>query len=203
MKRIEFGIVAAVGLLVLFAARAAGAAADYHGLRVEPPKAVAGHRLLDPKSQPTAFPLARGTWQLVFFGYTHCPDVCPMTLHKTSMLMKELGADGARLTPVFISIDSGRDAPQAMGDYIGRFEVPVVGLTGEAETLQAVANEFGVLTRRFQGKTALAYTLEHSSFLYLLDPQGRVRMLYPGTADIQGIAEDLRRLWREPEARRR
>jgi cytochrome oxidase Cu insertion factor (SCO1/SenC/PrrC family) len=61
-----------------------------------------------------------------------------------------------------------------------------------------VANEFGVLTRRFQGKTALAYTLEHSSFLYVLDPQGRVRVMYPATVDLQDIARDLRQLWRAP-----
>ena len=70
-----------------------------------------------------------------------------------------------------------------------------MGLTGDVERIQQVANSFGVLTRRFQGKTALAYTLEHSSFLYLIDPQGRVRMMYPATADFQDIATDLRQFW--------
>jgi protein SCO1/2 len=138
----------------------------------------------------------------VFFGYTHCPDICPMTLHKTSMLMKKLGESQARLTPVFISIDSVRDQPEALNRYISQFDVPAVGLTGDAETLQNIANEFGVLTRRFQGKTALAYTLEHSSFMYLLDPAGRVRMLYPGNAEIDGIADDLRKLWQQADVAR-
>ncbi len=178
------------------------ASEPFHGLRIEPPKSLQVHTLINPKGERARFPLQRDTWQLVFFGYTHCPDVCPMTLHKTSMLIKELGSDGVKLTPVFISIDSGRDRPETMSNYIGRFDVPAVGLTGDAEALQAIANEFGVLTRRFQGKTALAYTLDHSSFLYLLDPQGRVRMLYPGSADIEGIAGDLKRLWRGQAAAR-
>src|SRR4030067_1560757 len=85
----------------------------------------------------------------------------------------------------------------ALRNFIKQCEVRAVGLSGDPEALQAVANEFGVLVRRFQGKTALAYALEHSAFLYLLDPQGRVRLLYPGSAEISGIAADLRRLWRD------
>jgi len=179
------------------------APAEFHGLRVEPPKVLHGGKLLDQDARDTAFPLKRDTWQLVFFGYTHCPDICPMTLHKTGMLLNELGSEGAHVTPVFISIDSGRDNPEALRDFLKQFEVRAVGLSGDPEALQTVANEFGVLVRRFQGKTALAYTLEHSSFLYLLDPQGRVRLLYPGTAEISGIAADLRRLWREEHATHR
>ncbi len=179
------------------------APAEFHGLRVEPPKALHASMLLDQDAHDTAFPLKRDTWQLVFFGYTHCPDVCPMTLHKTGMLLKELGSESARVTPVFISIDSGRDNPEALRVFLKQFEVRAVGLSGDPEALQAVANEFGVLVRRFQGKTALAYALEHSSFLYLLDPQGRVRLLYPGTAEIAGIAADLQRLWHEEGAARR
>jgi protein SCO1/2 len=118
-----------------------------------------------------------------------------MTLHKVGLLLKELGPESARVTPVFISIDSSRDNPDALRSFIKQFSVRAVGLSGDPEALQATANEFSVLVRRFQGKTALAYTLDHSSFLYLLDPQGRVRMLYPGSAEISGIAADLRHLW--------
>jgi len=181
-------------LLMLIISINAGAA-NFHGVRVEPPKAIHSHTLLDQHSRPTRFPLREQGWQLVFFGYTNCPDVCPMTLHKVGLLLKELGPEGKRITPVFISIDSSRDNPEALGAFIKQFEVRAVGLSGDPEALQAAANEFNVLVRRFQGKTALAYTLDHSSFLYLLDPKGRVRILYPGSAEISGIAADLRRLW--------
>ena len=192
-----------LALSALLVACASHAASEpYHGLRVEPPKPLQIHKLVDARGPEVSFPLKSESWQLVFFGYTHCPDVCPMTLHKTSMLMKMLGAQQTRLTPVFISIDSVRDQPEALNTYIGQFDVPAVGLTGDAETLQGVANEFGVMTRRFQGKTALAYRLDHSSFLYLLDPQGRVRMLYPGNAEVDGIASDLKKLWQQADAAR-
>ena len=189
-----------IRIAALFSALVMGtvfaAPAEFHGLRVEPPKTLHGGVLLDQDSRDTVFPL-KNTWQLVFFGYTHCPDICPMTLHKTGMLLKELGSESARVTPVFISIDSGRDNPEALRNFIKQFEVRVVGLSGDPESLQTVANEFGVLVRRFQGKTALAYALEHSSFLYLLDPRGRVRLLYPGSAEVGAIAADLRYLWQE------
>jgi protein SCO1 len=187
----------AVLLSLLVMGSALAGPAEFNGLRIEPPKTLHGSVLLDQNARDIVFPLKRNTWQLVFFGYTHCPDICPMTLHKTGLLLKELGPESVRVTPVFISIDSGRDNPEALRAFIKQFDIPAVGLSGDPEALQTVANEFGVMVRRFQGKTALAYTLEHSSFLYLLDPQGRVRFLYPGTAEIAGIAADLRRLWRE------
>ncbi len=178
---------------------APSATAEFHGLRVEPPKAIHGAALLNSQGQATVFPLKTSGWQLVAFGYTHCPDVCPMTLHKTAMLLEQLGAEAKRVQVVFISIDSGRDNPQAMKDFTGKIDARILGFTGDPEALQALANEFGVLTRRFQGKTALAYTLEHSSFLYLLDPAGRVRLMYSATADIPAMANDLRRLWGEAD----
>jgi len=175
-------------------------AAGHQGLAVEPPRVVQPYNLVDQHAHKVQFPFRAGTWQLVIFGYTHCPDVCPMTLHKTTQLLKELGADNTRLRVVFISIDSARDNTKAMKEYVEKFDNRIVGLTGEPEMLQAVANEFGVLTRRSQGKTALAYTMVHSSLLYLLDRSGRVRMMYPGGTGIEVLAADLRRLWQEDHA---
>jgi protein SCO1/2 len=183
------GLVLAVGV--------PAAAAGRTGLTVEPPRLVQSHALTDQHARPVLFPAGAQAWQLVIFGYTHCPDVCPMTLHKTTQLFKTLGADSERIKVVFISIDSTRDDAKAMREFVEKFDPRIVGLTGEPEALQAVANEFGILTRRFQGKTALAYTLVHSSLLYLVDPEGRVRIMYPGSIGIEAVAADLRRLWRE------
>lgn len=170
-------------------------AAGRQGLIVDPPRMVKPHNLINQNAHVVQFPLQAGAWQLVVFGYTHCPDVCPMTLHKTAQLLKELGNDNSRLQVVFISIDSTRDDARAMKDFVGNFDPQIVGLTGDAEVLQAVASEFGVMTRRFQGKTALAYTMVHSSLLYLVDPAGRVRIIYSGGTGIEVMAADLRRLW--------
>jgi len=192
-----------LAVLMVLAAFAGSLHAGERGVRIDPPRTIGTFSLVDQNNQAVSFPLADAGWQLVAFGYTHCPDVCPMTLHKTTQLLAALGRDSGRVRVVFISIDSARDSVQAMKEFVGRFDSRILGLTGDVETLQATANAFEVLTRRFQGKTALAYTLEHSSFLYLLDPQGRMRMLYPGTADIDLMVADFRRLWRNPSARNR
>lgn len=170
----------------------------FRGLRVEPARTIHPETLLDGQGESREFPLKTGKWQLVVFGYTRCADVCPMTLHRTALLLKQLGPDGARLQPVFISIDGDRDTPESVRSFTRKFDARIVGLTGKPETLQALANEFNVVVRRFRGRSSLAYKLEHSSFMYLLDPQGRVRLLYPASSDLAGIAQDLRRLWRSP-----
>jgi len=169
------------------------------GLRVEPPKSVPGRLLLDEQGSATQFPSAARQWQLAAFGYTHCPDVCPMTLHKTAMLLNELGNVADRVQVWFVSIDTDRDDPAQVKGFVSKFDSRIKGLTGDAAVVQALANDFNIMTRRFQGKTALAYTLEHSSFLYLIDPRGKIRLMYPATADPKGIAADLRVLWRESD----
>lgn len=141
------------------------------------------------------FPASTGKWQLVLFGYTNCPDVCPLSLQKTANLLKTLDKESDRLQVIFISIDSYRDAPEVMNAFTAKFDKRIMGLTGAPESLQAVVSDFNVLTRRFQGKTALAYTLEHSAFLYLLDPEGRLRMLYPISTEVSAIVQDLHILW--------
>jgi len=170
--------------------------AGIKGLQIEPPRAIRGGALVDHHGRNVQFPVHDQGWQLAFFGYTHCPDICPMTLHKTRLLLDRLGDDAARVKVLFLSIDTTRDHPAQVGQFVTRHDPRITGFTGDPEAMQAVANEFGVLTRRFQGKTALAYTLEHSSFLYLLDPQGRVHVMYPGTVDPRDIMDDLRALWR-------
>jgi protein SCO1/2 len=183
---------AVIGAWLLFALPAM--AAQTGGLPVEPPKTIHPHTLSDHHGRAVSFPPADNRWQLVVFGYTHCPDVCPMTLHKISLVLKRLGERAGRLQSVFISIDSTRDDAARMKAFVGQFDERILGLGGDPEALQATANEFGVLTRRFQGKTALAYTLTHSSQLYLVDPQARVRMMYPSSVEIEAIVRDLERL---------
>lgn len=184
--------------MVLLPAASATMQSSYHGLRVEPPRTIQAHTLTDHDGRSARFPARAQQWQLALFGYTHCPDVCPVTLQKTKLLLNQLGSDAGRLRITFISVDTPRDKPEQVKQFLTTHDARVLGLTGEAADIQAVANEFGVMTRRFQGKTALAYTLEHSSFLYLLDPAGRVRMLYPATVDPADIARDLQKLWQLP-----
>lgn len=163
------------------------------GLVVAPPKAIPAHALLNQDARTLTFPTP-GKWQLAFFGFTSCPDVCPVTLQKATKVLKLLGAHASELEMVFLSIDSGRDQPEVLKKFVDAHDKRITGLTGPEGAVQAVANEFGVIARRYQGKTALAYRIEHSSFLYLLDPQGRIVMFYPEKIGAEQVATDFVRL---------
>jgi protein SCO1 len=170
-----------------------GADNDVQGLKVEPAKTIQAHTLINQDSKAVAFP-AVGKWQLAFFGFTSCPDICPITMQKASQVLKKLGPRAGELEAVFLSIDSDRDQPEVLKKFVSVHASQITGLTGEAGAVQAVANEFGVIARRYQGKTALSFRIEHSSFLYLLDPQGRIAMLYPEKVGYQQVAADFERL---------
>ncbi len=165
-----------------------------HGLRVEPPKPVPVRQLVDHNGLPVSFPAGDGRWKLVFFGYTSCPDVCPTTMHRIVQILGRLGEEKKRLRAVFISIDGQRDKPEVLKSFVRYFHADITGLTGDPREVVALENLFGVTTRKIRGETAFAYTLAHSVFMYLLDPSGRLRYMYPASATPAAIAEDLTRL---------
>jgi protein SCO1/2 len=122
---------------------------------------------------------ARGKVVLLAFGYTHCPDVCPMTLSTMAQVLRSLGANAARVAPLLVSLDPARDAPRALGQYVTHFHPAIVGLTGSHEELQAVADAFKarVVVRGDRG--AGRYTIDHTTSLYLLGVDGRVAEIIP------------------------
>jgi len=162
------------------------------GIAVAPAKRVRPHTLINQDGASTVFPaVADGRWRLAFFGYTHCPDVCPMTLHKVVQALDRLGPKAAQLDTFFISVDSERDDAERVRTFVHQFDANIIGLTADPDTLKSLADEFGVLVRRYRGKTALAYMLQHSSLIYLLDPQGELRRLYPARTSAETIATEL------------
>jgi protein SCO1 len=139
----------------------------------------------------------RGKWLLVFFGYTFCPDTCPTTLFEISTALERLGPDAAKLQPIFITVDPRRDTPQVLEDYTRSFDPRIVGLTGSPDQIAAAVQEYGA--HYAPRPTELAgdgYLVEHSSYLYLMDPQGMfVRGLDAGTPGDR-LAEKLREIMR-------
>jgi len=132
----------------------------------------------------------RGRFMLVYFGYTTCPDVCPTELQAVSAALALLGEKAARVTPVFITIDPERDTPGVIGDYTRLFDDRLVGLTGSADQIAAVAKRYRVYYARAESKTSPTYLMDHSSFLYLMGPDGAFRALIrPGStpADIAAL----------------
>ena len=162
----------------------------YKGLLLNPAKQIKSYPLLDHHGKQVDFPSATGKYQLIFFGYTSCPDVCPMTLHKIKQIIRSFQNE-ERINYNFVSIDIERDKPNQLKEFVTFFDPQITGFTGNVHNIKAVEKEFGILTRKFQGKTALAYKLEHSVFLYLVDPDGKLMLMYPGSTNPAQIVGDL------------
>jgi protein SCO1/2 len=113
-----------------------------------------------------------GQWLLVFFGFTRCADVCPTTLVQIAKLLDGLGEQGARLQPLFISLDPERDTPEVLADYTAFFDERILGLTGSPEQIRQVADAYGVYVRKVpMGDT---YMLDHTGSVYLMNPAGEL-----------------------------
>jgi len=133
-----------------------------------------------------------GRFLLVYFGFTYCPDVCPTELGTVASALDLLDEAAERVTPVFITVDPERDTPAAMADYVGRFHPRMVGLTGTPEQVAAAARAYRVFYARVNRPEMSQYLVDHSSFIYLVGPDGRVRGLFrPDTAP-EAIAQAVR-----------
>ncbi len=119
----------------------------------------------------------RGKLIFLFFGYTTCPDACPMTLSKLARVNALIGDDGKRVRTVFVSVDPERDTVEKMKEYLSYYTLPVVGLTGTAAELASVAGDFGVYYGKSETETAAWYLLDHTTLVYMIDPDGMLRYL--------------------------
>ncbi|MDI9849503.1 SCO family protein [Rhodoblastus sp. 17X3] len=113
----------------------------------------------------------RGAPFLVFFGYNHCPDVCPTTLFQISEILRALGPD-AKIKALFVTVDPERDTPQLMQDYVGSFDPRIIGLSGDRAAIDKVMAEYRVYARKAPGKAG-EYSMDHSALVYLMDRNGR------------------------------
>lgn len=136
----------------------------------------------------------KGKVVVVFFGYTQCPDVCPTTLADLAQVRKALGEQGARVQPVFVTVDPERDTPELLKAYAANFGDDVVALRGDAAQTKAAAQEFKIFYARVAGKTPETYTIDHTAGSYVFDPQGRVRLFMRHGQAAPTVQADLARL---------
>ncbi|HWJ17745.1 MAG TPA: SCO family protein [Geobacterales bacterium] len=115
----------------------------------------------------------RGKLMLVFFGYTHCPDVCPTELQTMSTVMEKLGPEADKVAPIFISVDTKRDTPQALADYMKNFDTRITGLTGDQDDIASAAKAYRVYFRKAGDSGNGDYSVDHSAFVYLMDGSGK------------------------------
>jgi len=122
----------------------------------------------------------RGKLLLIYFGYTYCPDICPTTLNNIAQALIQLGPRAKAVTPVFITIDPKRDTPQAIGQYVKAFDPRIVGLTGSDKQIAAVAKEYRVYYKPTPAQGG-DYLVDHSSFVYLVNRNGKFAKVLPGS----------------------
>lgn len=139
----------------------------------------------------------RGKAVVLSFGFTHCPDICPTTLADLAAVTKQLGADAARVQVLFVTVDPERDTPDVLAKYVPAFDPGFLGLAGDAAATQRTAKEFRIFYEKRPAGAPGAYTVDHSAQAYVLDAQGRMRLIVRQERIAQDLAEDLRTLLAE------
>ena len=136
--------------------------------------------LTDHHSQPFSLSQLRGKFVLMFFGFTYCPNICPTELAKVASVLKSMEDAQHRVQLVFISIDPARDTPEKLKTYVGYFSPDIIGLTGSAQQIEAVAAQYQVSYRlNKRSETDLEYDVDHSANLYVIDPRGKLASMVP------------------------
>lgn len=149
--------------------------------------------LLDQTGKPFTEKDLLGHPNLVFFGYTFCPDVCPTTLLDAEGWMKELGADADRVKVIFVTVDPERDTPAKLKDYLASFDPRFIGLSGSREETDKVLKAYRVFARKVEGKGG-DYTMDHTAAVYMIDPQGRFVGIINFQEDTAKAMTKIRRL---------
>jgi protein SCO1/2 len=134
-----------------------------------------------------------GHYRLMYFGYTYCPDACPTELQVMAQAVDLLGAEAAKVQPIFITIDPARDTPRQLAAYVPQFGNNLVGLTGSAEQIAAIAKEYKVYYAKAEtAGSPDAYAMNHSSYVYLMDPNGKFVTVFSSDMDAEKMAAAIR-----------
>ena len=134
----------------------------------------------------------KGKAVAVFFGYIHCPDVCPTTLSDFAAALKQLGPQAEQVQVIFVTLDPQRDTPDLLKQFVPAFNPGFLGMYTDADGLKLLAHEYKVVYQKTSVKGADDYLLDHSAGTYIYDPQGRLRLLMPYGSSPETIAHDLK-----------
>jgi len=150
-------------------------------------------RLTDQNGKTVTDADLKGKWSLVYFGYTHCPDACPTALNDISIALEDLGAKREAVRPVFITVDPERDTPEALKAYVTSFDAPILALTGTPVQVAQAAKGYRVYYAKHP-EAGGDYSMDHSSVIYVMDPQGRFTASFTHESTPEQIAERLKKL---------
>jgi protein SCO1 len=167
----------------------------FFGTAYPDPEPAPAFELVNHEGEPETLADHRGDVVLLFFGFTHCPDVCPLTLARLADLRERMGRRGEQVKILLLTVDPERDSPAVLADYVARFGPAVTGLTGDPDRLESIRKAYGVFAaphRGHDGHTMLA----HTDAVFGIDRGGRLRVLIRPDAPDEEILADVRRLIR-------
>lgn len=153
-----------------------------------------GFALNDHTGKPVTLDTYKGKVVVLFFGFTHCPDVCPTTMAEMSSVMKELGPQADQVQVLFATLDPERDTKELLSQYVPGFDPRFVGLYGTPEQIASTAKEFKVFYQKVPGKTPDSYTIDHTAGSYVFDKQGHIRLFLRHGQGPAPIVHDLKLL---------
>ncbi|WP_322820524.1 SCO family protein [Chloroflexus sp.] len=172
---------------------------EFRGTVLEPPNPAPELPLVDQFGHEFRLSNYRDKIVLVFFGFTHCPDICPTALGDLKRVMEKLGNDAAKVQVVFVSVDPERDTPDLMQRYLAAFNPTFLGLNGDRTVLEQVYKDYGVtVIKRELPNSGLGYTIDHSGYIYAIDQAGNWRLLWAYGTPVDDIVSDVQALLRNP-----
>ena len=183
---IAFAASLVVGLLIMFWAMGGVS-------KVAQPAAIGGpFQLTDQNGKAVTDKSLKGKPTLIFFGYTHCPDVCPTSLFEISEVLRAMGKDADKVNAIFISVDPERDTPATMKDYLSSFDPHLQGLSGDPAETARVITSYRVYAKKVPTKDG-DYTMDHTALIYLMDREGRFVSPFNLKRTPEEAAVDLKR----------
>jgi protein SCO1 len=183
-------LVVAAGVLLAMTLREGPQGAAGTGLA----SAIGGpFQLIDQNGKPVSDADLKGKWQLVFFGYTHCPDTCPTALNEISLALDQLGKKRQDVEVVFITVDPERDTPDVLKSYVQSFDAPIIALTGSPEAVKQAAKAYRVFYAKHPRQDG-DYDMDHSAVIYVMNPEGRFTATFTPDSTADAITRRLQKL---------
>jgi len=181
-------------LFVALLAACSPASQPWHGTDVSGHLPDLAFSLVDEQGQSVTAQDFRGRTTVLFFGFTSCPGPCPATLGRLGVALDAMGARASGVQVLLVTVDPGRDTPEALAEYAGRFGSWLHGLTGTPDELQRLRETFGVAAQQVPGVTDGEYDVQHGTAVLVFDGDGQCRLVISDTSDPDAVAADLLRL---------
>lgn len=181
--------------VLLLAAGACRSNYVFRGTAIDPPEAAPGFTLADDRGQSFSLGSLQGKVVLLYFGYTHCPDICPLTLGNLARARRALGPDGSQVQVVFVTTDPDRDSARVLQDYLGKFDTSFVGIRGEWGQVSSLLETYYASASKHDGASSPAnYSMDHTSYIYAIDRNQKWRAIYSQDSKVEDITSDMRYL---------